>query len=75
MTLVNDWKLILAKAWSVRFNILAALFIAAETIMPMIQPDTVPRGVFASIAFILNVGGPIVRVLAQKEITSEAPAK
>lgn len=75
MILIDDWKVILKKAWSVRFNVLAALFIAAELGMPMIQPGTVPQGVLGALAFILNVAGPFVRVLAQKELTDEAPAK
>lgn len=75
MTLVDDWKAILAKAWSVKFNVLATLFGAAEVIVALVQPASIPNGVFAGIAACISIAANVSRVLAQKELTSEIPAK
>lgn len=75
MTLVDDWKAILAKAWSVKFNIMATLFGAAEVIVALAQPAGIPNGVFAGIAACISIAANVSRVLAQKELTNEAPAK
>jgi hypothetical protein len=74
MTLVDDWKLILAKAWSVKFNIAATLFGAAEVVVALVQPASIPNGVFAGIAATISVFANVARIMAQQEITN-APAK
>jgi hypothetical protein len=68
--LLDNWLAILQKAWSVKFNIAAALFAAAEVIVVLMQPEGMPNGVFAGIAAALSVGSNIVRVLAQNEISN-----
>jgi len=68
MNLVDDWDLILKKAWSVKFNIAATLFGAAEVIVAMVQPASIPNGVFAGIAAMISIGANVARVMAQKEI-------
>ncbi len=74
MILVNDWKLILAKAWSVKFNVAAALLGGAEVAVAIIQPANIPNGAFASLAAVVSTAAFVARILAQKEIT-DAPAK
>lgn len=73
MTLVDDWKLILAKAWSVKFNIAATIFGAAEVVVALVQPASIPNGVFAGIAATISVFANVARIMAQQEITN-APA-
>ena len=70
MTLVNDWKLILAKAWSVKFNIASALFGGLEVAVQLVQPASVPAGMFAGFAAAVSMLAVGARVLAQKEIVS-----
>ena len=74
MTLVENWSAILTKAWSVKFNIAATLFGAAEVVVAMVQPASIPNGVFAGIAAFVSIAANIARVMAQKEITHD-PAK
>jgi hypothetical protein len=67
MKLLDNWDQILKKAWSVKFNIAATLFGAAEVIVGLIDP-AMPRGVFAGIAAAISIGSNVARVLAQKEL-------
>lgn len=72
MTLVDDWKLILAKAWSVKFNIAATVFGALEVVVALVQPASIPNGIFAGIAAVISVGANVARIMAQKEVVSVA---
>lgn len=74
IALVDDWKAILAKAWSVKFNIAAALFGGAELAVSIIKPDGVPNGLFAFIGMLVSICATGARVFAQKELTN-APDK
>lgn len=74
LTLIEDWKQVLRKAWSIKFNILAGALGALELVVP---PGTLPQGAFLITSIILNtVIIPAVRVLAQQELTnvSQTPA-
>jgi hypothetical protein len=72
--LIDDWKLIIQKAWSVKFNIAAALLGGVEVAVQFIQPAGVPAGLFAGIAALISMLAVGARVMAQQEIT-DAPAK
>ena len=69
IALVDDWRAILAKAWSVKFNIAATLFGAAEVAVALIEPDGLPNGLFAGIAACISIAANVSRVMAQKEIS------
>jgi hypothetical protein len=68
MVLIDDWQAILKKAWSVKFNIAATLFGAAEVAVALIQPEGIPNGVFAGIAALISILSNVARVLAQNEL-------
>lgn len=74
LTLIDDWKQVLAKAWSVRFSMLAAALGVLEMVFPLISTQvipagTVPQGAFALAGILLNVIIiPLVRTLQQKEM-------
>ena len=72
MKLVEDWKAILQKAWSVKFNIAAAFFGALEIAIVLIKPAAVPNGIFVTIAFFISLATPYFRVQAQKELVTVA---
>jgi len=44
MTLLEDWKEVLRKAWSIRFIVLAGVLSGIEVILPFFA-DAIPRGV------------------------------
>lgn len=82
MHLNEDWQAILKKAWSVKFNIAATIFGAAEVVVAIVQPASIPNGVFAGIAAGVSIIANVARVMAQKEVitvavpeVTNAPAK
>lgn len=70
MKLLNDWKHVLRKAWSIRLTILAGLLSAAEVILPLFV-DTLPRGIFSILTLIAVAGAFIARLTAQKEFSND----
>lgn len=71
MKLIDDWQAILKKAWSVKFNIAATLFGAAEVVVALVKPASIPHGVFAGIAAAISILSNVSRVMAQKELSGE----
>jgi len=69
MRLVDDWPTILRKAWSVKFNVAAALFGAGEIVVQIWQPASIRPGVFAGIAAVVSIAATAARVMAQKEVS------
>ncbi len=74
VTLIEDWKVILKNAWSIKFTALSIMFSALEVVVQLIQPAGIPSGLFAGIAGGVSVIAGVSRLLAQHEIT-DAPAK
>ena len=70
MILVQNWKTIVRKAWSVRLIILAGLLSGVEAAMPFID-DQMPRGVFAVASLLVTGAAFVARILAQKGIRHE----
>jgi hypothetical protein len=66
MKLIDDWKHILRKAWSVRLMILAAALSGIEVALPFFAAE-VPLGTFALASAVVTAAALIARVVAQKE--------
>jgi hypothetical protein len=64
MTPVPNWRRVLRYAWSVRLMLLAALFTALEAVLPFFI-DTIPRGIFAALTFVVSGAALIARFVAQ----------
>lgn len=71
MNLIEDWDQVLKRAWSVKFNIAATLFGAAEVVVALVQPASIPHGVFAGIAAAISILSNVSRVMAQKELSDD----
>ena len=67
MKLLEDWKEILRKAWSVRFIVLAGVLSGIEVILPFFA-DAIPRGVFAILSFAAVSAAFVSRIVAQKDL-------
>ena len=65
--LLDDWRKIARRAWSIRLSIIAALFTAAEVVVPLFG-DVLPHGVFVLLAFSASIGAAIARLVAQPEM-------
>lgn len=72
MKLIQDWRDILKKAWSIRLILLAGLFSGLEIVMPFLpELFPIPRGAFAAFSFVATAGAFVTRLLAQQNITPE----
>lgn len=71
MKLVENWREVLTKAWSIKWNIAATLFGALEVSVALIQPAGVPNGIFAGLAAAISIAASVARVLAQPELRGE----
>ncbi|SDG85066.1 MULTISPECIES: hypothetical protein [unclassified Duganella] len=67
--LIDDWRAVLRKAWSLKFSLLAAVLSAAELAVQFMQPESVPRGVFAAIAGGVSLLAGLARLVAQTELS------
>ena len=69
--LLDDWRRVLLRAWSIRFSLLAAAFTAAEVVVPLfgdVLLDVMPRGAFVLLAFAASIGATVARIVAQPEM-------
>ena len=67
LCLLDDWRRVARQAWSFRFSLVAAVFTAAEVIVPLFS-DVLPRGLFVLLAFSASIGAAIARLVAQPEM-------
>ena len=67
LCLLENWRQVLRRAWSIRFSVLAAAFTAAEGVVPLFG-DILPRGVFVLLAFATSIGATVARIVAQPEM-------
>ena len=67
LCLLDDWRKIVRRAWSIRLSIVAAIFTAAEVVVPLFG-DVLPRGLFVLLAFSASIGAAIARLVAQPEM-------
>ena len=70
MKLVEDWKKIAQKSWAIRMSLVGAGLTAVEAWLPGLSPFTSPQ-TFLYVAFGVNVGAALARVLAQAALKYE----
>lgn len=68
MTLHDNWRTLLRKAWSVKFMVLAFLLTMAEVMLPFFS-DAVPPRTFALLSGLAVAGAFVSRLVAQKDLT------
>lgn len=67
MTLNENWQVLVRKAWSVRFMLMAFVFTMAEVMLPFFS-DSVPPRLFAVMSGIAVAGAFVSRLIAQKDM-------
>lgn len=67
MHLIPDWRRVLARAWSVRLMILAAILSGIEVVLPFVEPYG-PRGIFAAASGIVTGAAFMARLIAQRNM-------
>lgn len=67
-TLIDDWRWVLRRAWSIRLLILAGGLSGLETVLPIVM-DSVPwpRWAASSVIGLVVSGAFVTRLLAQRE--------
>ena len=68
MTLHDNWRDLIRKAWSVKFMVLAFLLTMAEVMLPFFS-DAVPPRTFALLSGLAVAGAFVSRLIAQKDLT------
>lgn len=68
--LIEDWRAVLTRAWSLRFIILAGLFGGVEMALPLFT-DSFPRNIFTAVTVFVCVGGAVSRFWAQPKMKKE----
>jgi len=71
MTLIEDAKTVVLKAWSIRLALLGAFFSALEVALPFFQPlDIFPPTTMAALALIASAGAALARLVAQPKMAN-----
>ena len=71
MDILNNWRDILAHAWSVRFMALAAALTGLEVAAPYLSELVpVPTGLFAALSGLCSAAALVARVVAQKDVVT-----
>lgn len=65
MRLVEDWKKIVRRAWSIKFAILTLFAALLEVVLPAFT-SVVPIGVMAGLAAVSSLLSALTRVLQQQ---------
>jgi hypothetical protein len=67
MTLIDNWKAVATRAWSMRLVVLSAILSGAEVALPLFS-DAVHRGTFAALAIVVSLGAAVSRLVAQPKL-------
>lgn len=69
--LIDNWRAVITRAWSVRLMIAAAILSGLEVFLPLAQGWLpVSPGVFAALSFVTVVAAFVARFTAQRGITN-----
>lgn len=64
MKLIEDWKDVLLKAWSVKWIVGAVILSGIEVVLPFFT-DVIPTGIFAALSGVVASTALLARILAQ----------
>lgn len=68
MKMIDHWRDVLKKAWSLRLMLLAAILSGVEIVLPFFS-EALPRGLFAVLSFLAVAGAFVARLVAQKGLS------
>ncbi len=68
MKLIDDWKAVALKAWSLRLALISAVLSALEVAVPYLD-GWFERGTFAMLAGAVSLVAAIARLVAQQELS------
>lgn len=65
--LIDDWRRVLRKAWSIKFAVIAAILGVVEGVLPMFT-DLIPRGIFVWLMLAATLAGLYARLVSQPKM-------
>ncbi len=69
MRLIDEWRVVLRRAWSIRLMLLAGLLSGVEVVLPLLDGVLpIPPGIFAPLSFVAVAAAFVARVIAQKDL-------
>lgn len=68
MKIIDEWKHVLLKAWSVRLMLISGLFDILERTLPYLDQSMFPPGVLGWFSIATLFGAGIARFIQQQEI-------
>ena len=72
MRLIDGWRAVLRRAWSIRLMLLAGLLSCLEVVLPLLDGVLpIPPGIFAALSFVTVAAAFIARVVAQKDLDND----
>lgn len=66
--MIENWKAVLTKAWSIRLMILAGIMSGLEVALPYFS-DAIPSGLFGAVAGLVSAGAILARLVAQEGLS------
>lgn len=72
--LIDNWRFLATRLWSIRLGMLAALLSGIEVVLPLFE-SAMPRGMFAISSFFVTVGAVVSRLVAQPSIHKDSDGK
>jgi hypothetical protein len=74
MQLIENWKAVTLKAWSMRLMAISLVFDVLERALPYLDPTMFPPGAFGWLSIITLIGAAGTRILYQPEVSNASPA-
>lgn len=72
MRLIDEWRVVLRRAWSSRLMLLAGLLSGLEVVLPLLNGVLpIPPGIFAALSFVTVAAAFVARVIAQKDLDND----
>ncbi|MFC5554954.1 DUF7940 domain-containing protein [Methylobacterium iners] len=72
MRLVDNWRSVLAHAWSLRLSVIATVLSGAEVAVSVLSSNPpIPPGTFAVVAFAVTAASGLARLVAQAPISGD----
>jgi hypothetical protein len=70
--LIDEWRVVLRRAWSSRLMLLAGLLSGLEVVLPLLNGVLpIPPGIFAALSFVTVAAAFVARVIAQKDLDND----
>ena len=70
MTMIDDWRTVAKKAWSMRLIFACAALSGMEAALPMLA-GWMPSGVLAGLSCMTAIAAVVARVIMQKELHND----